>query len=277
MNRGPGKEGDLIIRDGFPALYIPKKKDNATDPEEKNGHASFLPMVKGEEPVPRHAFWSSDDVIQFEELKLIREDCETVFTARDKPDGASYSAGQTFFIPANMKPRCALEALAMKIFHEHTKHLEPGTFNPAQSGANWWTLVLDGDNEEDNVAAITPPAAKISTASDSVGAKTTGLDEARDSNEEDEEEGDDEVGLHFDADYELEEQTGGNIFLHPRIATVTYLSNHGAPTMVLNQKSPPMDDPKRSTLENGINKAWLSHPKLGKHIAFDGRYDVKTR
>mmetsp|Transcript_9115 Transcript_9115/g.18056 ORF Transcript_9115/g.18056 Transcript_9115/m.18056 type:complete len:421 (-) Transcript_9115:266-1528(-) len=274
--RGPGKEGDLIIRDGFPALYIPRSKDGTSSDEKTKDPLSFQPMVKGEEPLPRHGFWSSEDVIQFnsdnpDHLETFLEDCATVFTARDKPNGAAYSAGQTFFIPANMKPRCALEALALKIFHEHTKGLEPGTFNPAQSGANWWTLVMDDDVEDSNgitvpisttvAAAPAAAAAAASTNSVAAGAKTTGLEDSED----------DEVGLHFDADYELEEQTG-NIMLHPRVATVTYLSDHGAPTLVLEQKSPPMDDMKKSTLENGINKAWLSHPKLGKHTAFDGRF-----
>ena len=279
MGRGPGKEGDLIIRDGFPALYIPEqKKTNASSNEKINEPILFQPMVNGEEPLPRHSFWSSEDVIQFDknedDLKSLRQDCETVFTARDKTDGAAYSAGQTFFIPANMKPRCALEALAMTIFQEHTKYLVPGTFNPAQSGANWWTLVLDDDIEEIHGTVATPALAKALATSEPAGAKTTGLD-GGDDDEEDDEEGDDEVGLHFDADYELEEQTG-NIMLHPRVATVTYLSDHGAPTMVFEQKSPPMDDLKKSTLENGISKAWLSHPKLGKHTTFDGRYEVKN-
>ncbi len=261
FERGPGKEGDLIIRDGFPALYIPKEKVSSSDEKSNGQPLSFQPMVSGEEPLPRHGFWSSEGVIQFDDnLKLLREDCKTVFTARDKPDGASYSAGQTFFIPANMKPRCALEALALNIFHEHTKDLEPGTYNPATSGANWWTLVMD--DEESKTIPSAPAAA---AASATAGAKTTGLE-----SEEEEEEEDDEVGLHFDADYELEEQTG-NILLHPRVATITYLSDCGAPTLVLEQKSPPMEDFKKTTLEKGINKAWLSHPRIGKHTAFDGR------
>ena len=253
MERGPGKEGDLIIRDGFPALYIPQKDG---DEKSKKG-PPFQPMVTGDEPLPKHGFWSAEDVLRFDNdggaLETLRQDCQTVFSARDKPDGATYSAGETYFIPSNMKPRCALEALALKIFKEHTKDLEPGTFNPSQSGANWWTLVMD-DNTGDTTASAS-----------AAGAKTTGL--------EDEDEGDDdddEVGLHFDADYELEEQTG-NILLHPRVATVTYLSDHGAPTLILEQKSPPMEDLKKTTLEKGINKAWLSHPRIGKHTAFDGR------
>jgi hypothetical protein len=276
IGRGPGKEGDLIIRDGFPALYVPNQKNSASSTVKFKNPLSFQPMVNGEEPLPRHSFWSSEDVIRFNNnrgyLEMIRQDCETVFTARDKPDGAAYSAGQTFFIPANMKPRCALEALALKIFHQHTKDLEPGTFNPAQSGANWWTLVLDDDVEGSNAIHSIPAAATtVSATSESAGGQAIGLNNG-DNEDEDE---DDEVGLHFDADYELEEQTG-NILLHPRVATVTYLSDLGAPTLILEQKSPPMDDLKKSTLENGIRKAWLSHPKIGKHTSFDGRYGIKT-
>jgi hypothetical protein len=227
-DNGPG-ETDLVMREGFPALRIPGTK--------------FMPMVEGEEPIPRHSFWASEDVISFhpDHLGTLRGDCETVFTARDKPDGQAYSAGQTFFLPSKMKPRCALEEIVKTIFQKHVQHLEEGMYNPEQSGAEWWTLVLDADEEKNE-------SAKKS---------------------EDDEEAD-EVGLHFDADYELEEQAS-NILLHPRLATVTYLSDYGAPTLILDKKSPPMDDLKKKTLEDHIAKAWLSHPKLGKHTVFDGR------
>lgn len=227
---GPS-ESDLVIRDGFPALRVPGTK--------------WRPMTEGKEPIPRFDFWSAEDALAFDPIHLstLLEDCETVFTARDKPDGAAYSAGQTYFLPANMKPRCALEGLAQSIFLKHVRHLEKGTYNPAQSGANWWTLVMDADHDG--------PSAKSGS-------------------EDDVDAGEDEVGLHFDADYELEEQAN-NLLLHPRVATVTYLSDYGAPTLILSQKSPPMDDIKKATLESGIKKAWLSHPKLGKHTAFDGR------
>lgn len=229
-NDGPSAT-DLVIRDGFPALRIPG--------------TNWKPKIEGEDPIPRHVFWTIENAINFEPslLPTLLEDCETVFTARDKPDGAAYSAGQTYFLPANMAPRCALEGLAQSIFLKHTEHLEKGSYNPAQSGANWWTLVLDVDDD---------PNDKIDTGN------------AADAP------GDDEVGLHFDADYELEEQTT-NLLLHPRVATVTYLSNYGAPTLILDQKSPPMDDVKKTTLEKGIHRGWLSHPRLGKHTAFDGR------
>ena len=236
IDDGPS-ETDLVIRDGFPALRIPG--------------TNWKPKVEGVDPIPRHSFWSMENAIEFNPMNLSTwlEDCETVFTARDKPDGASYSAGQTYFLPATMKPRCALEALAQSIFLKHTEHLEEGTFNPEQSGANWWTLVLDAEDET---------VGKVGQS----GGSGEDYDE--------EEFGEDEVGLHFDADYELEEQTK-NLLLHPRVATVTYLSDYGAPTLVLDQKSPPMEDVSKSTLEIGIEKGWLSHPRLGKHTAFDGR------
>ena len=227
---GPS-DTDLVIREGFPALRLPNTK--------------YKPMIDGEEPIPRHAFWAKENAIQFhpDQLENLRSDCETVFTARDKPDGQTYSAGQTFFLPALMKPRCALEALAQSIFKKHVEHLEDGTYIPEQSGAEWWTLVMDVNDDA----------------------------KKKDNNDDDEEEDDDdEVGLHFDADYELEDQVS-NMLLHPRIATVTYLSDFGAPTLVLDQKSPPMDDLQKKTLEGGIDRAWLSHPHLGKHTAFDGR------
>jgi hypothetical protein len=233
---GPS-ETDLVIRDGFPALRLPG--------------TNWKPKVAGEDPIPRHSFWSMENAIEIDPMILptLLEDCETVFTARDKPDGAAYSAGQTYFLPANMKPRCALEALAQSIFQKHTEHLEEGSFIREQSGANWWTLVLESDDETGGRAGQSSGSSE-------------GFDEA--------EFGEDEVGLHFDADYELEEQTT-NLLLHPRVATVTYLSGYGAPTLILDQKSPPMDDVKKSTLEKGIEKGWLSHPRLGKHTAFDGR------
>lgn len=246
QKEGPS-EGDLIIRDGFPALHTP-------------GSTLFQPNLKDPEAIPQHTFWCHDTAIHFapQHLETLRSDCETVFTARDKPDGAAYSAGQTFFLPFDKAPRCALEAMAKLIFEKHTAHLPAGTFHPSTSGANWWTLVMDDndDNHDEDNGGVAITANKM-----------TGGDDSSDAEEEDD---DDEVGLHFDADYELEEQTT-NILLHPRVATVTYLSDCGAPTAIFNLKSPPMDDVERKCLEQPIDKAWLSHPRVGKHTAFDGR------
>ena len=77
--------------------------------------------------------------------------------------------------------------------------------------------------------------------------------------------------MHFDADYGLEEQLPTHT-LHPRVATITYLSEAGVPTLILDKRSPSPNDQGKLSLNGSINNAWLSHPYFGKHVAFDGRY-----
>lgn len=79
------------------------------------------------------------------------------------------------------------------------------------------------------------------------------------------------MGIHFDADYGLEEQLP-NYTLHPRVATITYFSDTGVPTLILDKRSPPPSDPEKKALNGHVHNAWLSHPRLGKHVAFDGRF-----
>lgn len=119
-------------------------------------------------------------------------------------------------------------------------------YDPERSGAEWWTLVLDAPSAEEKEA------------------------KKNDADDDDEEEEDDEVGMHFDADYGLEAQMS-NFLLHPRVATITYLSEIGVPTLILDKKSPAPSDTEKKSLGGDISKAWLSHPRFGKHVAFDGR------
>ena len=77
------------------------------------------------------------------------------------------------------------------------------------------------------------------------------------------------VGFHWDKDYGMEEH-GVSIF--PHIATVTYISQveKAAPTIVLEKTSPPIFE---ASVEGKAGKnVYISWPKQGKHIAFDGRY-----
>ncbi|KAI2499813.1 hypothetical protein MHU86_14694 [Fragilaria crotonensis] len=187
------KSNDFVIRDGFPALRNEKGE----------------PQIDEVDPLPRAPFLSYTSALaSLDEAchASLLEDCAMVFSARTKSDAAAYSAGCTYFAPAAMKPRCALEALALRVFHEHTKDLPKGCFLPEQSGAEWWTLVLNADPPKDS------------------------------QDDTDDNEDHDEVGMHFDADYGLEDQAPG-LLLHPRIATITYLSDIGAPTLVLDRKS----------------------------------------
>jgi len=71
------------------------------------------------------------------------------------------------------------------------------------------------------------------------------------------------IGFHWDRDEYYADAAKQNV--HPQIATVTYLSDHGAPTMILEQV--PIAPGRTATPRT----AYLSHPRLGKHASFDGR------
>jgi len=214
---------DFVIREGFPALYKPGKNRRF--------------WLDGADPLPVQPFISYEDALtrDFDWQSLLL-DCERIFTARTKDEGEAYSAGETYFIPCQMTPRCALEELALQVFRHHTKSLPPGSYDPNQSGAEWWTLVLE-----------------------------TPLPPNSDEFDKDEDDEGDDVGMHFDADYGLESQVPDTM-VHPRLATITYLSDIGVPTLILDQKSP-----KIQSLERTVERGWLSAPRRGKHVAFDGR------
>ena len=191
-------------------------------------------------------------------LARMVSDCRAVFTARAAASKSQYSAGETFWLAADASPRCALEALARRIFELHTAEAsaaaaaaavaaagaKPGgggsgdvgnvtsslhpfqPFDPSRSGAEWWTQVLD----------------------------------ARD-----------EIGLHWDKDYGLE---GADLNVHPHVATVTYLCGEGAPTLMVRKTTPVYYS---HSVEGPLGPPWeanayLSWPAPGKHVAFDGRW-----
>ncbi len=107
---------DLIINEGFAALN--------TFILSKGGEGS----PSSENLIPKYKFASFPSALEIspEGMKSVVHDCELAFTARTKEDSDAYSSGATFFMPASVKPRCALENLAMDIFQAHTKDLEPG-------------------------------------------------------------------------------------------------------------------------------------------------------
>jgi len=222
-NENNNHEKDFVIREGFPALYVPESNFSQ-------------PWLDDDEPIPPPllpfaSFQNAVDITP-QHLSTLWKDCELVFTARTKETHEAYSFGATFFVPCVMKPRCALEGLAKLIFDQHTQHLPLGIFKPECSGAEWWTLILEQDENDD-------------------------------------EEDNDDVGMHFDADYGLEEQVK-NLMIHPRLSTVTYLTDVGVPTLVLDEKSPTNNN-TASSLNGNVERSWLSSPSIGKHISFDGR------
>ena len=100
-------------------------------------------------PLLNYNFRTFQDFLKFDDgdptLAEILKDAKTVFTARNGRAGERYSAGETYFLPAAMTPRCGLERLARAVFDLHTSELKADEdYDVNLSGAEWWTLVLDG-------------------------------------------------------------------------------------------------------------------------------------
>lgn len=179
-----------------------------------------------------------------EEIETLLRDCAAAHTAknaRGKHGKSGYSSGRTFWLSADGAPRCALEALALETFRRATRTAEAkisvsvakgkefvtaATYDPSNSGAEWWTQVIDDE---------------------------------------------DEIGWHWDKDYALE---GSGVNVHPQLGTVTYLCDHGAPTVVVNRPTDVQCD-----LDGGdvgvcgaVTECAVSWPKWGKQITFDGKF-----
>ena len=73
------------------------------------------------------------------------------------------------------------------------------------------------------------------------------------------------IGLHWDTDEEWKSAVGEHV--PPYVATVTYLCQAGAPTLVL----PVAADARGAALSPCALGAFLSYPRPGKHLVFDGR------
>eukprot|EP00039_Didymoeca_costata_P029614 m.25525 g.25525 ORF g.25525 m.25525 type:complete len:437 (-) comp7712_c0_seq1:11-1321(-) len=78
------------------------------------------------------------------------------------------------------------------------------------------------------------------------------------------------IGFHWDRDEVLADKEPGNI-KHPIVATVTYLTDIGAPTVVFDVTPLPYPSKREGVLTTETDSGFLSHPAPGKHIAFDGR------
>ena len=79
---------------------------------------------------------------------------------------------------------------------------------------------------------------------------------------------DDDIGLHWDRDYDMQADQG--LLLHPHIATVTYLSAPGgaAPTIVFDSISPLLASESPC---GHVPRALACWPFAGRHLCFDGR------
>lgn len=75
----------------------------------------------------------------------------------------------------------------------------------------------------------------------------------------------DDIGVHWDRDYGIEEETGMHIY--PNIATVTYFSDNGGPTLIFDKEGTP-----DSSLDftGKVHAVELCKPRMLKHLAFPG-------
>ena len=126
---------------------------------------------------------------------------------------------------------CDLEALALDIYRHHMEQSELDKTKGC--GAEWWVQVKE-------LYPFDSTESRLVTAGNPKEA----------------------VDLHFDKDEALAQVFGLGSF--PALSTVTYLTEGGSPTLVFPHR---YNQPEDNQMEN----AFVSHPRLGKHLVFDGR------
>lgn len=163
---------------------------------------------------------------------------------------------RTFWVNCQDQPRCALEQCALEVFKHHVQNHDK-SFDPDTSGAEWWVQIRPS-----------PPAGRYNVL------KNDKIDD--NCNDKSSEQGDDleasGICFHWDKDEDLRLMMGGNMYIHPHISTVTYLTSIGAPTLALNYRVNPLTGEYMPPQDGGNFEAYVSCPKKGKHLSFDGRY-----
>lgn len=147
---------------------------------------------------------------------------------------------------------CQLEDFALMIFRYHTQSLADSgvTIDPSTSGAEWWIQVknVHDDSSTEDVQKETQDSPYA------------------------ESDGDHTICLHYDKDEDAAEKWAVGLF--PALSTVTYLSEAtmsassetGAcpqPTVIFNTTA-------NDIVGSPISDVYLSFPRIGKHVAFDG-------
>ena len=139
---------------------------------------------------------------------------------------------------------CQLEDLALMIFHYHTKLLsnnsgKSGSIDMSRSGAEWWIQVKQNKKTDVGDGNLKDDGDNIN--------KNINNDET--------------VCLHYDKDEVVADVWGAGLF--PPLSTITYLTNSPQPTLIFNTTANDM-------VGSPINDAYLSFPRVGKHVSFEG-------
>jgi len=159
--------------------------------------------------------------------------------------------------------RCYLERLALDIFHHHVPSTAGNNnnnndfyYDPETSGAEWWVQLRPSP----------PGTGRYSML-------------ANDNDDDDDDMAKSGISFHWDKDEDLRLMCGGSMHIHPHVSTVTYLTDLGAPTVVVSKRVDPMtgehvvpetnDD---GSSQSNVVEGYVSWPERGKHLSFDGRY-----
>jgi hypothetical protein len=170
---------------------------------------------------------------------------------------------RTFWVPAqSFEPRCWLEQMALDVFHHHTGATD---YDPSNSGSEWWVQLRPSPEKTGRYAM------HYNKDSDNTNNNGDDQDMAQEG-----------ISFHWDKDEDLRLLCGGNTYVHPHLSTVTYLTDFGAPTLAFNIRIHSLtgewimpncrSDKMDSGFEQSKVKGFLSWPKFGKHLSFDGRY-----
>lgn len=126
-------------------------------------------------------FGSYRDLVSDVARRALIEECEFLFTATSRKESSAYSEGQTFWIGANDRPTCAIEAFCLDVFAKHSHNV---VFDRSKSGCEFWPLVIDEDSDvgahfdkdygaEDDNQHLYPFRGTVTYLSGTAGAPTT--------------------------------------------------------------------------------------------------------
>lgn len=154
---------------------------------------------------------------------------------------------RTFWMPVDdsVEPACTLEKMALDIFHHHVSASVGGQYDKATSGAEWWVQLRPSPPNMGRYAMHDDSKPDIMSNGG--------------------------ISFHWDKDEDLRLLAGGNLYVHPHISTVTYLTSIGAPTMVCNQRINALSGEWLEP-DEGDAESYLSWPRAGKHLSFDGGF-----
>jgi len=177
---------------------------------------------------------------------------------------------RTFWVPCqDFGPRCSMEQMALDVFDHHVKRNQQQQdeglcFDAKTSGAEWWVQIRPSPEKTGRYSMLDKNDNPENDDNNDVDMAKEG------------------ISFHWDKDEDLRILCGGNTYVHPHLSTVTYLTDIiAAPTLALNIRVnnltgewiiPDTCTNHSSKEDNDKVEGFLSWPKFGKHLSFDGRY-----